>query len=162
MPDRNPASLCRGQSDAPREGPMVRILFPPAGSLVRTLFSGTNPVNDCRGFRQRRPSASAALCARSQGDHGRSWTSRRGRTTISGAHPHRHPARWAGLPARPDQGMVDANCGANGWAMTPRGHWLRQLDVRMSGHPVDRLAERGSLLSMRCRACGCGLLRRVI
>ncbi len=37
MPDRKPASLCRGQSDAPREGPMVRILFPPAASQQRTV-----------------------------------------------------------------------------------------------------------------------------
>src|SRR5438045_1830933 len=40
MPDRHPASLCRGQCDAPRDGPMVRILFPPAASQQRIPSSG--------------------------------------------------------------------------------------------------------------------------
>jgi len=33
MRTRTSPRSCRGQSDAPREGPMVRILFPPAASL---------------------------------------------------------------------------------------------------------------------------------
>ena len=37
MRTRTSPRSCRGQSDAPREGPMVRILFPPALSQRRTV-----------------------------------------------------------------------------------------------------------------------------
>jgi hypothetical protein len=44
MRTRTSPRSCRGQSDAPREGPMVRILFPPAASQVRTRAGVQAPI----------------------------------------------------------------------------------------------------------------------
>src|SRR5262249_53251271 len=46
MPDRHPTSLRRGESDAPREGPTVRIRFPPPASQ-RQVTTRARYVEDC-------------------------------------------------------------------------------------------------------------------